>query len=377
MDGDNFKRAGELLGTFGLDGWLTYCDFGYDLISPYFLGIETHAPHCIFIDGAGNHRILAGSMEGPMIQKAISESGAEVKVEICPDFKSLILKVRSLINKPRIALNFGENMLTSEKTDYANYLRAGDFAELRKLAPDTKFFSAAPLIFRLRSVFSDSELKQLRETVKITMEIFESIPEWVTVGMSEIEVKAKLHYEFLKSGKPAFDAIVASGPNSADPHHNSSKKKITKGVLLVDAGLKIRHLESDITWTYWIGGTPPDDFLRAYQALYGAKQAANEHMKPQNPLNLPAIKCREYLAAMGYDHDKLYMHSLGHPVSTVGRTMSRNTPKDHKFAENMVYTNEPGLYWQGKYGIREEDDLIIKKDCAESLSYTPKDPILI
>jgi Xaa-Pro aminopeptidase len=43
----------------------------------------------------------------------------------------------------------------------------------------------------------------------------------------------------------------------------------------------------------------------------------------------------------------------------------------------MVYTNEPGLYWQGKYGIREEDDLIIKKDGAESLSYTPKDPILI
>ncbi len=71
MNGDNFKRAGELLGTFDLDGWLTYCDYGSDENSSYFLGIETYAPHCIYIDGGGNHRILAGSMEGPMIQKAI------------------------------------------------------------------------------------------------------------------------------------------------------------------------------------------------------------------------------------------------------------------------------------------------------------------
>lgn len=57
-------------------------------------------------------------------------------------------------------------------------------------------------------------------------------------------------------------------------------------------------------------------------------------------------------------------------------------PKDPHFGhllfeENMAYTNEPGLYWQGKYGIRLEDDLLIRKDEVEILSYTPKEPILI
>jgi len=101
-------------------------------------------------------------------------------------------------------------------------------------------------------------LKDLRNVCKATIEILETIPNWVKVGMTEKEVMAKLEYEYSKLGKPSFPAIIATGIHSADPHHNTSTKKIEPGVLLIDTGMQIDEMCSDITWTFWIGNKPPE-----------------------------------------------------------------------------------------------------------------------
>ena len=106
--------------------------------------------------------------------------------------------------------------------------------EIKKLAPQTEFISAAPIIDRLRSVKSSVELKDLRNTCKATLELLETFPDWVKVGMTENEVKAKLEYEYMKLGKPSFGAIVATGAHSADPHHNTSMKKIESFMTIQD-----------------------------------------------------------------------------------------------------------------------------------------------
>ena len=70
-------------------------------------------------------------------------------------------------------------------------------------------------------------------------------------------------------------------------------------------------------------------------------------------------------------------HSIGYDVHDVGPRASSTAPGDATFEENMVYSNEPGLYWQGKWGLRLEDDIIIKKGDCEQVSYNHADPIVL
>ncbi|MFX0020032.1 MAG: M24 family metallopeptidase, partial [Candidatus Hermodarchaeota archaeon] len=96
---------------------------------------------------------------------------------------------------------------------------------------------------------------------------------------------------------------------------------------------------------------------------------------------LPARKCREYLAEKGYDHEKLFFHGLGHSLGfeahDIGARINKSIPETHTLKENMVYTNEPGLYWKSEWGLRLEDDVIIGKTKCEQVTYNPEDPILI
>ena len=145
--------------------------------------------------------------------------------------------------------------------------------------------------------------------------------------------------------------------------------------------MQIDDMCSDITWTYWVGKKPSEEFIDAYNALYEAKIIANKYYTDETPSTLPALKCREFLAEKGYDHEKLYFHGLGHALGfeahDVGPRVSWKAPENTKLKENMVYTNEPGLYWINKWGIRLEDDVIVGKEKCEQVTYNPKDPLLI
>jgi Xaa-Pro aminopeptidase len=199
--------------------------------------------------------------------------------------------------------------------------------------------------------------------------------------MTEKEVKAKLEYEYMKQGEVAFNTIVGSNEHSADPHHNTSDKKIEPGVLLIDSGMRIDEMCSDITWTYWVKGEPTEKFEKAYKALYNSKKVANKYYTDGTINNIPANECRKVLEEYGYDHKKLFFHGLGHALGfqphDVGARISWSVSDDYTLRENMVYSNEPGLYWQGEFGLRLEDDVIIGKDKCEQVTYNPKEPLII
>jgi Xaa-Pro aminopeptidase len=378
---NKFERAQQVLKEINGDGWLIICIEDSDVHSRIMLGVASHARHYIFVGADGNHKVIAVEMEAPMIERSLKNKGIKAKVVSYNSMSELTTLLRSLINKPRIALDFGEDVLTPNGTAYADQIRAGDFFSMKELAPQTEFISAAPIINRLRSVKSSEELKDLRNVCKATLELLEKFPDWVKVGMTENEVKAKLEYEYMKLGKPSFPAIVGTGAHSADPHHNTSMKKIEPGVLLVDTGLQIDEMCSDITWTFWVGEKPVKEFVDAYNALFESKEVAHKFFTDGTPNNVPAKKCREYLAEKGYDHEKLFFHGYGHALGfeahDVGGRMSWKVPDNFKLKENMVYTSEPGLYWTDKWGIRLEDDVIIGKDKCEKVTYNSKDPILI
>ncbi len=376
---NKFDKAACLLKKHGIDAWLIACNEGSDMHSPYFLGIKSHARHFILIDANGNHQVIAVLMEAPMIKKAVDAMKANVNVRAFNNAGDMFVLLKEVLAKPTIAVDYGEDSL-QKATGFADYIRAGELESLRRIAPGTRFVSAADLIAGMRSVKTPGELATLRQAVKMTMEVFESIPTWTKVGMTEQEVMARLHYEFFKIGEPSFEAIVASGENTADPHHNSSSKRIAPGAFYVDAGVRYEQMSSDITWTFWIGGKPPQDFLDAYDALYEAKKVANKHMRAGVPTNVPDQECRNFLESRGYDCAELFVHGLGHSIGydvhDVGPRVSSAAPDGATFEEDMVYSNEPGLYWQGKWGLRLEDDIIIKKGECEQVSYNHENPIV-
>ena len=378
---NKFEKAQNILHEINGDGWLIICVEDSDINSKFMLGVASHARHYIFVSADGNHKVIAVEMEAPMIARSLKNKGIKAEVVSYNSINDLTNILSSLIKKPRIALNFGEEILTPEGTAFADQIRVGDFFSMKKLAPSTEFISAAPIIDRLRSVKSSDELKDLRNVCKATLELLETFPDWVKVGMTENEVKAKLEYEYMKLGKPSFEAIVATGAHSADPHHNTSMKKIEPGVLLIDTGLQIDEMCSDITWTFWVGEKPVKEFVAAYDALFESKEIAHKYFTDGTPNNVPANKCREYLADKGYDHEKLFFHGYGHSLGfeahDIGTRISWKIPDSFKLKENMVYTSEPGLYWTDKWGIRLEDDIIIGKHKCEKVTYNSKTPILI
>ncbi|MHA2006490.1 MAG: M24 family metallopeptidase [Promethearchaeota archaeon] len=378
---NKFERAQEFIKEMNVDGWLIISDEGSDVHSHFLLGINAPSLNYIYIAANGEHRVFAVEMEAPMIERSLKNKGIKAKVESFSTLKELPSKLKLLIDKPRIALNFGENLLNENSSYFADKLTVGNYFFIKDLAPNTEFISSAPIIYGLRSVKNQEELKDLRNVCKATLEILETLPNLVKKGMSENEVKAEIEYNYMKIGKPSFPSIVGTGAHSADPHHNTSNKKIEEGVLLIDTGLQIDQMCSDITWTVWVGKKPHDDFLNAYNALYESKEIANKYIIDNSPAYLPAIKCRDYLKEKGYDHEKLFFHGFGHSLGfeahDIGPRISWKVSKESMLKENMVYTNEPGLYWKEKWGIRLEDDVIVGKGKCEKVTYNHREPILI
>ncbi|MHA1680919.1 MAG: M24 family metallopeptidase [Promethearchaeota archaeon] len=381
---EKFERARQILVDLGLDRWLITSNEDSDIHSPYFLGVKSHARHFILLDSCGNHEVLAVPMEAPMIKKHLEStlepgSGA-VSVSSYSSSSAMIRWLKRVLDKPRVAVNTGERSLLSS-TGFADYMRAGVLESLKEISPGTEFVSASDLIYRMRASKVPAEIRALEKAVKITQEVLMDVPNWGVVGMTEKEVKAKIEYEYLKVGEVSFDTIVASCEHSADPHHNSSGKKISRGVLLIDTGVRVDGITSDITWTFNAGGEPSEKFTAAYEALIEAKKISNKFMISGEKMVTPARKCREYLESRGYDHEKLFNHGLGHAIGyevhDIGPRMSWKTHGDARFPRDSIYSNEPGLYWQGDFGIRIEDDIVVKAGAPVQVSSAPGDPIII
>ncbi|MFX1590056.1 MAG: M24 family metallopeptidase, partial [Promethearchaeota archaeon] len=214
---DKFEIAQKILKEINADGWLIICNEDSDINSRFLLGVRSHARHYIYLATNGNHKVLSVEYEASMIERSLKKKNVKCEVIIYRSLKDLIKLLPPIVNKSRIALNFGEKVLMEDGTPFADYIHAGDYFSLKELSSNTEFISAAPIIDGLRSVKSHENLKDLRNVCKATIEILEDVPEFAKIGMTEMEVRAKIEYEYIKIGSPAFESIVASGPHSADP----------------------------------------------------------------------------------------------------------------------------------------------------------------
>ena len=230
----------------------------------------------------------------------------------------------------------------------------------------------------LRAVKDDGELDAIRRAGEITSRAYERFAEERFVGRTERELAWRLDQLFHEFGAhaPAFESIVASGPNSARPHARPTDREVRAGeTVVIDAGAQVDGYCADCTRTFATGPLP-DELRDAYVATSDGQLAGLEAARAGVTGVDADAAARDRIEAAGYGGK--FGHGLGHGVGLdvhEAPRLSRES-SDTLVAGNVV-TVEPGIYLEGLGGVRIEDLVIVTDDEPEILTTSTKDLVTV
>ncbi len=260
------------------------------------------------------------------------------------------------------ALTFSRlvNKLGISKIYYEeNYLSCGRLQALKKALPRVEFSGVAGVIEKWREIKDPEEQKYLQKARELALRIFKELEREIVPGRTEREIAWRIQELAHRLGEgPSFPPIVASGPNAARPHAEPEDKPLRQGeAVIVDLGVRFRGYCSDLTRTFFLGRVP-DKLQEALKLVREAQRAAREKMKPGNLIKEADQAAREVFARAGVlSH---YLHSLGHGLGlAVHEAPAVSFRSRRRFREGQVVTLEPGLYFSGLGGVREEEMIFL------------------
>ncbi len=255
------------------------------------------------------------------------------------------------------------------------HFRFHEFDFLRRNLPGCQLISGEKLFSGLRLRKTEDDLKKMRKAAEIAWNALQETLKVVKPGISERRVASELTLQLIRAGSDpelAFAPIVGSGPNAADPHAEPGERLLERGdFLLFDWGARYEGYCSDITRTFVIG-EPSARQREVYQTVLAANQEVIRAAKA-------GVRCGDLdKTARGVIEDagfgKYFTHRLGHGLGL------ETHEEPYMYAENdelleigMCFTDEPGIYLPGEFGIRIEDDLVITADGCEVLTDFPKE----
>lgn len=212
----------------------------------------------------------------------------------------------------------------------------------------------------LRLIKQEKEIEQIKEACTIAKKAFNATIKKIEPGISEKDIAALFEITILKLGASlSFPTIVAFGKNAATPHHHTDETKLKiNDLILMDFGAKYHNYCSDMTRTFSIG-KPPREQLKAIDAVSMSQALAVKYIENLLKENkeVPASSvddiAREYIIEKGYPS---IPHSLGHGIGVeVHEAPSLSPASSDKLLDGMVFSIEPGIYIEGKFGVRIED----------------------
>ncbi|MGE0816401.1 MAG: M24 family metallopeptidase [Vicinamibacterales bacterium] len=218
------------------------------------------------------------------------------------------------------------------------------------------------------------ELGVLREAGRRLTEVAACILPKVSVGPTERQLAWEIDQALRNAGfdKPAFETIVASGPNAARPHHRPTGRPLAEGdLVVVDFGGLLDGYAVDMTRTVAIGRVPAEH-LRWLRAVAAAQDAAIASAAPGRLPSAVDEAARSTLAAEGLDG--YFVHGTGHGLGLDVHERPWIGPRgdaDGPLAAGMVFTVEPGVYVPPVGGVRIEDDVVVTPSGVERLTGVP------
>jgi Xaa-Pro aminopeptidase len=232
------------------------------------------------------------------------------------------------------------------------------------------------IVEHLRMVKDAAELAALRTAADRLSAVARALPEFVRPGRTEQEIAGDIDAAIRRAGfaRPAFETIVASGPNSALPHARPTAREVTDGdgVVLDFGGVHDGYCV-DLTRTVQVGSRPAG-LARIFTAVKAAHAAAIAAVRPGIAASAVDAAAREVLAEA--DLADAFGHGTGHGLGLeVHEEPSINRPveglPDPTLVPGMVFTIEPGAYVAGIGGVRIEDDVLVVEDGCELLTHVP------
>jgi Xaa-Pro aminopeptidase len=214
-------------------------------------------------------------------------------------------------------------------------------------------------IEELRTVKDPSELELLGAACRISSAAIADVLPQIRPGLSERSLASLLDYRMTQLGadRPAFDTIVASGPNGAIPHHVPTDRPLRRGDLVtIDFGALYGGYHADMTRTVAVG--EPAGWQRdIYDLVAEAQRAGIEAVEAGAETGAVDAAAREIIEAAG--HAEHFQHGLGHGVGLeIHEAPMLGYGRTGKLADRVPVTVEPGVYLPGKGGVRIEDVLV-------------------
>ena len=279
-------------------------------------------------------------------------SNVGVDSSLYKGFESLKEQVKRL-GKSRLYVDFSRETVK----DYNAYKQFG-----------LEIFDCSEILSKMRSVKTESEIELIKKACEIAQRAYHRSLDCVKEGMTELELKSVIEDNIIKFGGEgvSFDIIVAFGKNSAVPHHVTGDTRLKRNEpILIDMGAIVNGYMSDITRTAFFGN-PDKKFLDCYDAVQKANELAEEKIIAGMMTNDADAIARDYLCKMGIG--ERFTHSLGHGVGLEIHEFPTLSPRtSERLKENMVFTIEPGVYFDDEFGIRIEDTVVIKNGKVERL----------
>ena len=266
---------------------------------------------------------------------------------------------------------FCENVGFEE--EYVTYAKYKSFLQRYKI---NSLNETEGIIEKQRMKKDPHEIELIKKACEITDNCFLHLKSYIKVGLTEKQIAQEIENFFIENGADgvAFETIVASGINSSIPHAVPTDKVIEEGdSITIDMGCKYKGYCSDMTRTIFACYVP-EGIKPIYElVLKNQKQVINEISEGVNLKNITRMVENDF-KLHGYD----FIHALGHGVGMEVHELPFFSSKiDFIAKENMIVTDEPGIYIPGKFGVRIEDTLIVYKGMSEPLTKSEKDYVIV
>lgn len=257
-----------------------------------------------------------------------------------------------------------------------NYISYSKYQNLVRIYRLKEAVETNNLIEKMRTIKDDNEIAKIRRACEITDNCFTHLLEYIKVGMTERQITFEIEKYFIENGANglAFDTIVASGENSSKPHAVPTNRKIQSGDnITIDFGAKYKGYCSDMTRTIFVGSVS-DEVRNLYNFILEGQLRATNKIKDGVDGKSVARGVQIEYNARNFE----LIHALGHGVGLEVHELPYLSYRSSQILkENMVVTNEPGIYIPEKIGIRIEDTILVNKLESEVLTKSSKELIVI
>ncbi|MGA2591594.1 MAG: Xaa-Pro peptidase family protein [Bryobacteraceae bacterium] len=246
---------------------------------------------------------------------------------------------------------------------------------IAKAAPTVTAASATPITAGCRMIKSAAEMALLRLASSVTLEAYKAAWKSIREGMTNRDFSGLIGTAYQALGFPGF-ASVQTGEYSALPHGSRQPQTIREGsIVLIDDGCTVEGYQSDISRTFVVG-KPTDKMKQVFEIVHRAQSAALAAARPGLPCEAVDAAARKVIVDAGYGPGyKYFTHRVGHGLGMDGHEWPYLVRGDRfPLAANMTFSDEPGIYLRGEFGVRLEDDMHITETGAELL--TPQSPSL-